>query len=134
MIMHISSFVVGPCRIVWSSSPKCKDEVSRWNKRTTHPLVRAWEGADLETEVSKEAVVLAKYRLAAKKEPHASQSLLPVALLGSKAIQAAYGRASMTGAASPELEFAAALVDLVAVRLAQMEAGRRSAAILTTWC
>ncbi len=105
-----------------SLSPQCKDELAVRESRGERPRVRFWDGADLESLVAQNPVLLVKYQLSRSPEV-LSRSLIPIVLAGTKAVQAAYGRAEVADECSPELELGAALVDLIAKRIAQAEAG-----------
>jgi hypothetical protein len=105
-------------------SPRCKEEVARRELRRERPIVRAWDGPILENRVSREPVLLAKYNLEIR-GTRPTESVLPLVKLAVKSVQSAYGAASYRGVTPRELEFAAALVELLSSRLDSIEMGVR---------
>jgi hypothetical protein len=87
-------------------SPACRDQVATWNSSQRRPLVRDWSGAELETLVNREPLLIAKYvRTSASLERRAAS--LPLLSMVSKATQQIYGESILLGVTSAATEFAA---------------------------
>jgi Restriction endonuclease len=99
-------------------SPRCREEISSHNAIGNRPLMRVWDSPKLENIVRRYPLLLFKYRLDSNIE-RLLPSVLPLVQIASKAIQTSYGHATSAGSPDPALESAAALVDLLAARLAE---------------
>lgn len=96
-------------------SPQCKSEISAHEASRRTPRIRAWDATSIERAVSQFPQVLIKHGLFAP-EKQIIEGILPLSLAVSRACQAAYGEAS-GGSPSPALEFAAAIGELLWVRV-----------------
>ena len=101
-----------------SLSPQAVDEVNRWNA-SRHLRVRFWNGYELARLLLLRPLITAKYALPAQGGKNLVTSLIPLSFLVMKFTNAAYGKAVFTQNETPALEAAAALSDLILVRLEQ---------------
>lgn len=96
------------------TSPKCKDEIAKWNDARRVPLVRVWERPELERLLQNDQQLLRKYGL----DPTVKvQSGTPSELLALlvRTADSVYGEAVYKGSASASVEFAASLAEFIAV-------------------
>jgi hypothetical protein len=93
-------------------SPNCRTQLSLREQRRDRPAVRAWDGAALENIVAREPLLNLKYGFADERV-HAGPSFQRLVTIASKAMQAAYGRGTVSGA---DFEFAVAVMELVSAR------------------
>ena len=109
-------------------SPQCKTEISKRNAERRRPQLRFWDATNLEQVLLRYPTVLVKHGLS--KDPRLkAASFVSLAQHSSKVVQAAYGVAETAGHDNRPLEAAAALSELLTVRLRDAEnAGRPSKA------
>lgn len=103
-----------------SLSPKCMDEVARWNADRKRPAIRSWPGSDLPNILEPLPQVAVRYGL------HTVSGKIPAAMYGlslhvAKACQAAYAGMIFLDKPQAALELAAALAGLMATRAASLE-------------
>ena len=103
-------------------SPQCKTELSQWQSNSRRPAVRYWEGVTLAQKLMHYPALLFKYGLETDTRLTPA-SFLAIAQNTSKVIQAAYGIAVLADHDNPALEAAAALSELLTVRIRDVEAG-----------
>lgn len=105
-------------------SPTCQTEVSKWNVSGRAPQIRFWDAARLERLLLRYPAVSAKYGLpgAAVDVP---RSLMTLAEAAVKATQAAYGSAVLADSVGSALETAAAIGELLVVRMRTAQESRR---------
>ncbi len=100
-------------------SPQCESQIAEWNKSTRSPQIRIWRGYNLDHFVRLYGVVALKYGL---REP-ASQfthDFGPLSSVLTKTIQAAYVASTIGVAGATALEAAAALSELLTLRMSQV--------------
>jgi hypothetical protein len=105
-----------------SLSPLCKTELASWNARRRRPVLRFWEGVNLEQMLLHYPGVLVKYGLVADTKL-VPASFMALAQQLSKVVQAAYGVSEVAEQENPALEAASALVELLTVRIRDAESG-----------
>jgi hypothetical protein len=103
-----------------SLSPKCSDEVARHNSTMRRPRIRVWPGHVLEALVVRHPVLTLKYSLESSPQV-LREALQPLSLLLSKVSQAAYGAHVTQRDATQEIEYAAAISELLSVRTSDAE-------------
>jgi hypothetical protein len=120
-IAHASAFSADYLLICTSSalSPSCKDALSAYSKQHEKPRVRAWEGPELELRVHREPALQVKYGFSADRR-NVDSALAPLNSIVAKLINAAHGEQSAGGSASPSVEAASALAELIG-RLAKID-------------
>ncbi|NLF76283.1 MAG: restriction endonuclease [Chloroflexi bacterium] len=106
-------------------SPQCKTEISKRNAKERHPKVRFWDASDLEQVLLRYPVVLVKHGVSNDSRLVAA-SFMSLAQHCSKVVQAAYGVSEFADHNNPPLEAAAALSELLTVRLRDAETVGRS--------
>lgn len=103
-----------------SFSPQCADEVTNWNARRTGLSIRQWPGHQLVGLLEVHPKLQLKYALAATiNSPPAA--VFPLSLEIAKSIQAAYSSEAFQQSASPPIEFASTLSDLMTACIADVE-------------
>jgi hypothetical protein len=105
-----------------SLSPRCKDEIAKREAKRKRLRIRYWDGTRLASYISRHAFLQIKYGLCDKKE-FLGPELLPLLDTTSKAVQSAYSKSIFTGQPTAELEFSAALVDLILARADEIKVG-----------
>ncbi|WP_292998473.1 restriction endonuclease [Nevskia sp.] len=96
-------------------SPKCKDEVDRYNFRRERPAIRYWDVSDLESFIAIYPDIGVKHGLIAPSSM-GGPSIKRLLAIGAKASQAACGDIEGLGIRIPRsLEFSAAIAELSAV-------------------
>lgn len=98
-------------------TPRAKEEMSRRAAAKLRPILRVWDATLLGTVALRYPLLLRTYGLVHDAQI-AVTSLLPLVDIASKSVQSAYGHAVMRDTVDPALEFAAAVVELIAVRAA----------------
>jgi hypothetical protein len=105
-------------------SPQCKTEVSTWNGKRRRPAVRFWDETSLEQVLMQYPGVLVKHGLAADSKLTPASFML-LAEKTSRVVQAAFGVSEMANQDNAALEAASALSELLTVRIADAESGRK---------
>lgn len=98
-----------------SLSPKCIDEVQRWNKSHKQPLIRAWAGADLEIKIKSSPILLVKYGF--ETLPNSVHSHYPILTTLMKIVLAAQSKAYFDSYSNRYIEAAAAISELLCSRI-----------------
>ena len=105
-------------------SPQCKTEVGRWNSGRRAPQARFWDATTMEAILLQHPLVIARHSLTDTME-RVTPAFLDLSRQTAKYVQAAFGRASIGDAVSPELESAAASAELLTARLEGFQTAAR---------
>jgi Restriction endonuclease len=97
-------------------SPRCETEISQWNAGRRSLKVRVWRGYDLDRLFTVYPSVAAKYGLRAE-IAHLRSGLIELASELMKIVQSAYAAHGLARDVQPALEAAAALSELLSLRL-----------------
>jgi hypothetical protein len=97
-------------------SPRCKEEITNWEKNHKSPIVRYWDGTTLEKQISKYPILLSKYSLVNEKSMSGVE-FLPAINIALKSVHSAYNTATFNDSLSSDLELCASLVDLITARI-----------------
>ena len=100
-----------------SLSSPCRDQVSLWNKSQRRPLIREWEGVDLERLIQSDTLIQVKYGFASSRRS-LELAALPLLTVVTRLMHQVYGEAHSNGVPSPAIEFAAAASEYASVWLA----------------
>jgi hypothetical protein len=101
-------------------SPQCKTELTTRNAQRRRPEIRFWDATVIEQILLRYPSVLIKHGLS--KDPRlAAISFLSLAQQSSKVTQSAYGLSETLSQENPALEAAAALSELLTVRMRDVE-------------
>lgn len=108
-------------------SPKCTDEVAKWNRNKKFPQVRFWPGYELEERLSKFPKILLKHGLVST-APIQAPAFLDLTMQIAKATTSALGRDSLMTVATEnkELTYSAALSELLLARMQQFDSQNRT--------
>lgn len=108
-------------------SPKCVDEVAKWNRNKKFPQVRCWPGYELEDRLTKFPKILLKYGLTSA-APIQAPAFLDLTMQIAKATTSALGRDSLSAAVAEnkELTYSAALSELLLARMQQFDSSNKT--------
>lgn len=95
-----------------TTSPRCKDEISKWNQAQHVPAIRIWERPDIERLLLNDAHLLSKYRLSPDSSPQGSVPIDLLRLLV-RVANSVYGEQSLKAEPSSSVEFTAALSEMI---------------------
>jgi hypothetical protein len=103
-------------------SPRCRDEVNRWNAKVSRPKIRTWVGAELE------GLLLAHQDICLKYGWTFAQTLHPITFMFlaenlARLVHAAYSRTDGDDYVEPALEAAATLAELLMIRISDAQVG-----------
>lgn len=100
-------------------SPQCETQIADWNRTSRAPLIRVWRGYELEHLVRLHGVVALKYGL---REPASAfdYDFGPLSALLTKTVQASYSANWFKTESSRALEAAAAIAELLTLRMEQV--------------
>jgi hypothetical protein len=101
-------------------SPGCETEISSWNTQKRRPIIRAWRGYQIQGILSRFPAIRLKYGLLSPSDDKGA-SFVSLAIDATKFTQAAYAASMMNQKDRISLEAAAALSELLSVRMKDFE-------------
>lgn len=100
-------------------SPNCETQIATWNGQRKRPQVRVWRGYELDKIAQAYPAVATKYGLRDKSAP-LDVEFLSLLMEVTKVAQASYSALEFECDPRPGLEVAAALAELISLRMAQV--------------
>lgn len=103
-------------------SPRCKEEIQKWNLKRDSLKLRFWDGANIGRFLNRFPELSIKYGLTDELSIQ-NESILPILLILSKAIQSTYSNSVFGNNDNSPIELSASLVDMISARLSEIDNG-----------